>query len=189
MITHDTAFMICHKDTPSWNTHYHPGTHTTISCECCITNNVFNTHLLLISMAKGIDETQQIGAILIGKRGRLQGVKILLYLVCTSTNPDSTPPVGHRWLWVARSQLAVVGGPLFYHMHCVDADSGSALPPPAALLLLLQIGGSKLSEWHWRSLCFGAGANPTATPIAPNQPIRLQYLMTKRTWSIVTQCC
>ena len=30
-----------------------------------------------------------------------------------STNPDSTPPVGHRRIWVARSQLAVVatGGP------------------------------------------------------------------------------
>ena len=28
-----------------------------------------------------------------------------------SNNPNSTPPVGHRWLWVARSQLAVVGGP------------------------------------------------------------------------------
>ena len=29
--------------------------------------------------------------------------------------PDSTLPVGHRWIWVARSQLAVVGGPLVAH--------------------------------------------------------------------------
>ena len=27
-------------------------------------------------------------------------------------SPHSTPPVGHRWIWMARLQLAVVGGPL-----------------------------------------------------------------------------
>ena len=34
--------------------------------------------------------------------------------------------------------------PKFYHMRCVDADPVFALPPLAALLSLLKIGGSML---------------------------------------------
>ena len=50
--------------------------------------------------------------------------------VYSNSFPDSTPPLGHRWLWVARSQLALVGAVAVWWVQHPPQPTAT-LPPTA----------------------------------------------------------